>query len=53
MIYLNGINISDTAITFHYVTPAQMYVMEYLIYTLNPYGLSHRLGKYYGTYIRW
>jgi glycoprotein-N-acetylgalactosamine 3-beta-galactosyltransferase len=31
---------SDTAIGFHQVTPEQMYLYEYLIYELNPYGLE-------------
>ena len=31
---------SDTAISFHYVPPQQMYVMEYLVYHLKPLGIK-------------
>lgn len=36
---------SDYSISFHYMTPADMYVMDYLIYHLRPYGLIQDVRK--------
>ncbi|WAR15523.1 C1GLT-like protein [Mya arenaria] len=36
-------NISDYAISFHYMLPANMNVMEYFVYHLRPYGIHSNI----------
>ena len=38
---------SDSAVTFHYVTPNEMYVMEYMLYHIRPFGIDFTTG--FGT----
>lgn len=35
---------SDHAVSFHYISPNMMYVMEYLVYHLRPYGIASRFA---------
>lgn len=39
--YFQGLDCcSDYAITFHDTSPNQMYILDYLIYHLKPYGIA-------------
>ena len=33
---------SDSAVSFHYVPPNMMYVMEFLLYHMRPFGVSFK-----------
>ena len=37
-------SMSDLGISFHYMTPGQMYDMEYYVYHLRPYGITFNSG---------
>ncbi|KAK7601001.1 hypothetical protein V9T40_008442 [Parthenolecanium corni] len=36
---------SDTAVSFHYISPTDMYVFDYFLYHLRPYGITHNSGE--------
>ncbi|KAH9287390.1 Glycoprotein-N-acetylgalactosamine 3-beta-galactosyltransferase 1 [Echinococcus granulosus] len=37
---------SDHSVSFHYVSPWEMYTMDYLIYHLHPFGIARDMGQY-------
>lgn len=38
-------SLSDTAISFHYIRPREMYFLDHFIYSLKPYGITHADDK--------
>lgn len=36
---------SDMAVSFHYVNPNQMYVLDYLIYNVHPFGITTSMDQ--------
>ena len=38
-------NMSDYAISFHYMQPLDMYKMEYYVYQLKPYGIERQQNE--------
>lgn len=36
---------SDTAVNFHYISPMEMYKLDYLIYNVHPFGLEKNLTE--------
>lgn len=46
LIFFQGLGCcSDYSISFHYMSPSDMYLMDYLLYHLKPYGLVPQPGK--------
>lgn len=41
---------SDNAISFHYISPNQMYIFEYLLYHLFPYGIVYESVKKHSSH---
>nr|CDS29441.1 glycoprotein N acetylgalactosamine [Hymenolepis microstoma] len=37
---------SDHTVSFHYISPSEMYVLEFLVYHIYPYGITRDVNQY-------